>query len=65
MTAAQTADLRAMQTAVNQLESDIRRLEEAGLDVTELRQRLEKAKTVRQGLLNNFTPGTTARGRGR
>jgi hypothetical protein len=65
LTAAQAADLSAAQTLVDQLRLTIDRMEASGLDVAELRARLERAETVRSGLLRNFTPGATGRRQGR
>lgn len=65
LTAAQVQDLSAAKQAVDELRRVIDRMEQAHLDVTELRARLERAEQVRNGLLTHFTPGTSTRRQGR
>lgn len=64
LTAAQVRDLQAIEQAVIQLRGTIERAERAGIDVTELRTRLDDAERRRVGLLSQFSPGVTQR-RGR
>lgn len=61
LTAAQTRELVAIEQAVNTLRESLRRAEAAGMDVSELTAKLEKANAQRQGMLQQFSPDAVAR----
>lgn len=61
LTGSQVKELHALDPGLNDLEQVLIRARRAGLDVTEIQQRINDAKAKRIGLLQNFSPGLTAR----
>lgn len=61
LTASQVRELHALDQPIIDLEAVLRKAELAGLDVSELAQRLADTKARRMGLLAQFSPGLSAR----
>lgn len=61
LTAAQVRELHALDQPIIDLEGVLLRAERAGLDVSEIKDRLADVKARRLGLLQQFSPGLGAR----
>lgn len=61
LTGAQARELQSMDTAIAELQSILTRAERAGLDVRDWQDKLNQANAKRQGLLQQFAPGTGQR----
>lgn len=55
------ANLNALEEAHDTIMQEIERAERAGLDMSELRQRLDALETVRQGLVKEYSPPRSRR----
>lgn len=64
LTGSQVRELQSMDQAIITLTDTLTRAQRAGLEVTDLQQRLAQYNEKRKGLLREFTPGTQ-RPRGR
>ncbi len=54
LTREQTKQLRDVEPDITHLTSEIQRAERAGMDVTELKTKIEKLKVLRLGLIREF-----------
>ena len=56
LTQEQIADLNALRDLHSSIEADINRAESAGIDVTDLRARLQAVENARTGILKVYGP---------